>query len=466
VRVLVAIAHHGTKNRAFLERMFASFRDMEHDVDLVVLSEAPKDLGPDVEVRVGAPTRNPWSLPFAHRPLFADRRDDYDLFVYSEDDTLIEQRHLDAALELSDILPDDHLVGSMRYEVHPDGTRSYCSMHSHYRWEATSVRRFGGLTFAQFSNDHAAWYVLTKAQLGQAIASGGFLVAPHEGEYDMLVSAATDVFTRCGFTRVLCLERIDDLLVHHLPNVYLGTFGIDEVAFRSQVDALLSIGRGQTSVDEFLDPRVGARPETWIRYTFTHRPADPAGLVAPQPTRILSVGVASGEFEREFLDRGDLVTTVPVDPVLAATQRARGFDVRPPTLGPDTFVDEGPFDRVLLMDVLPYLVDPVGVLSGLRPALRPGGQLIATMPDYRRYRVRGMVLRRSGLDGPPPRALATHRSLRRSSASVLRGWLVAAGFRVLVVQHRSATRADPFGRRELMTPLTGNTVAATATLPT
>src|SRR5262245_44064893 len=85
-RVLVALASYGTSNDRHLERLVREYRSMPFEIDIVVISNIDKKPDPDVECRVGLPNKNPWSLPFAHKKLFADRADQYDLFIYSEDD--------------------------------------------------------------------------------------------------------------------------------------------------------------------------------------------------------------------------------------------------------------------------------------------------------------------------------------------------------------------------------------------
>src|SRR5882672_4896242 len=91
LRALVAIASFGTANDRFLQRLIREYRAMPFDIDIVVLSNLDKAVGTGVEVVVGLPTRNPWSLPFAHKKIFVDRVKKYDLFIYSEDDTLITE---------------------------------------------------------------------------------------------------------------------------------------------------------------------------------------------------------------------------------------------------------------------------------------------------------------------------------------------------------------------------------------
>ena len=85
-RLLVAIASYGTKNAALLQRVIDQYLAMEFDVDIVVLSNIPRELGPRVRVVVGLPSPDPWSLPFAHKAVLAENVEKYDLFAYSEDD--------------------------------------------------------------------------------------------------------------------------------------------------------------------------------------------------------------------------------------------------------------------------------------------------------------------------------------------------------------------------------------------
>lgn len=200
MRLLVAIANHGTKNQRYLDRLLREYRSMTYDVHVVVLSDSAKDLGPDVEVKVGLPAKDPWSLPFGHKQLFVERQDDYDLFIYSEDDTLITQRNIEAFLAATAVLPPDRIAGFLRYEEDGQGQRYCSSMHSHYHWRPGSLRRYGGDSYAYYTNMHSAAFLLTQSQLKHCIASGGFAVGPHQGRYDLLCTAATDRSCPCNLS--------------------------------------------------------------------------------------------------------------------------------------------------------------------------------------------------------------------------------------------------------------------------
>ena len=67
MKILVAIANYGTKNKRYVARLMEEYKAMSFDVHIVILSNVPKELGQDIEVIVGLPIKDPWSLPFGHK---------------------------------------------------------------------------------------------------------------------------------------------------------------------------------------------------------------------------------------------------------------------------------------------------------------------------------------------------------------------------------------------------------------
>ncbi len=76
MRILVVITNYGHKNDRYLSRLLAEYRNMPYQVDIIVLSNLRKVLGPDVRVLVEQPNTNRWSMPFeseAFRNPFPER---------------------------------------------------------------------------------------------------------------------------------------------------------------------------------------------------------------------------------------------------------------------------------------------------------------------------------------------------------------------------------------------------------
>lgn len=460
-RALVTIASYGTKNEAFLRRLLDEYQSMDIDVDLVVLSEQDRELGRDVEVHVGLPTSDPKSLPFAHRAIMAERVDQYDLFVYSEDDTLIQQSHLEAFLEVDALLPSDMVPGFLRYELHPSGERSYSSVHSCFHWDPASVMTYGTEIFARFTNDHSACFVLTRAQLKRAIASGGFLVAPHRGESSMLVTAATDPYRQCGLRRVVCVSRVEEFLLHHLPNVYLGRLGVDERSFRAQLGRLQGIAEGGVGTEILVDPAPPLHGLGWNMTFFA--PVDP-DLEAAMPQGVgsaLAFGCCSGLVERDGLGAACRIVAIPQDEVIAGVAQTRGIEVRSPDLDRAVSQLSGErFECLLSFDVLHRLPDPVKALARLRDHLTPGAPVLVTVPNTRRSRLLGAV-RHQLL--PRPASFSTW-GVHPTTPGVLRGWLEDAGFEHVRLDYLfRGSLARPGARApHLLGPVLGSTVVGRA----
>lgn len=239
MKILVAIANFGYAHEAELRAILQTYQSMSFDVDIVVHSDCAKDCGSDVEVIVGLPTENPYSLTFTHKSLFAERHHVYDLFLYTEDDILIPEHAIMSFLHVTRVLPSTILAGLFRYEIDGKGRWHFVDANTHYHWESGSCRTIGPYLFGSFTNEHAGCYLLTQEQLKVALASGGYLRPPTEGKYEMRETAATDPYTNCGLRKVLCLSHLHDFLVHHMPNTYVGKLGTEESVFSAQLRRFL-----------------------------------------------------------------------------------------------------------------------------------------------------------------------------------------------------------------------------------
>lgn len=382
IKVLVAIAHYGTKNRVHAARLVEEYLSMPFEVEIVVLCESAKGFGPHVSELVGLPTKDPWSLPFGHRKLFIDNADNYDLFIYTEDDTLIREANVRAYLLGSASLPADMLPGFIRYECFPDGTRRYPDIHGPFHWVPGSVGRSGDYVYADFSNDHSACYMLTRDQLRRAIDSGGFGTAPHRGRYDLSCAAATDPYTQCGFRRVVCISHIQDFELHHLPNAYLNRIGLGETEYRLQLGALFEILDGKRSDGELFSTEKKLPTPEWDKCYYESCRDELLQYVSSGASRILTVGGGAGATELNLIQRGIRVTTMPLDAVVSRHMEGSGVRLLPPNfaLAFEALADEQ-FDAILVPDVLQHLQSPVDILARLGHHLNAQGLLVGSVPN-------------------------------------------------------------------------------------
>lgn len=377
----MAIANHGTKNGKFLERLIAEYRGMsKYLADIVVLSNIEKNCGPDVEVLVGVPHKNPWSLPFAHKKVFAERAREYDLFIYSEDDTLITERNIDAFLRTTNLLPRDHIAGFIRYELAPDGARTFTTMHGRYHWDCNSVLRIGDHAFAYYTNEHSACYILTQEQLVRAIASGGFLLPPREGRYDMLVTAATDPYTQCGMRKMICISHLEEFCLHHLPNVYWHRMGLPAATVEREIAALLAHVSADDSNGPLFRPDPALPNGEWDKEYYGACRKDVVKAIPRQTKTLLSVGCGCGNTEAALKAEGIEVTAIPMDRVVGAAAADKGLRMLPPAMEKALReVDSESFDCVLLDDVLCRVHDPRTLLRRVNETLSSVGRLVITV---------------------------------------------------------------------------------------
>jgi 2-polyprenyl-3-methyl-5-hydroxy-6-metoxy-1,4-benzoquinol methylase len=360
------------------------------DVDVVVLSEAPKDLGPKVKVMVGLPSENPWSLPFVHKPLFAQSVDAYDLFIYSEDDMEVTEKNIHAFLHVTPELEPDEIAGFLRYELDESGSYSLPEVHGPFHWKPESVRRRGNHTIAEFSNEHAAFYLLTRNQLRRAIVSGGFLRAPYEGRYDMLCCAATDPYTQCGMRKVICVSSLEDFLIHHLPNRYAGQLGITLSAFKEQVQTLTEISKTIHPISNLCETESRLQRAKWSK-SYYEKPCSEVLKMVPRKARtILSIGCGSGATEDNLKQRGAKITVFPLDSVIGAASARLGLEVIYGSME-ECFnqIGERSFDCILITDLLHLLPNPWQVIDQCCRSIGPAGTLVIGGPNFLSLRILG-----------------------------------------------------------------------------
>ena len=115
----------------------------------------------------------------------------------------------------------------------------------------------------------------------------------------------------------------------------------------------------------------------------------------PPGARVLDAGCATGYLVAVLAERGHDVVGFERDAEAAAIARARGLEVVTGDIevAEDLATLPGPFDAVLLGDVLEHLRDPGAVLRAVKPLLATGGVVVASVPNAVHWTARRQVLR-------------------------------------------------------------------------
>ena len=463
LKMLVVIASYGVANDKYLARIVAEYRDMPYSTDIVVLSNIPKPVGDGVQVVVGLPSRDPWSLPFGHKQIFADRVNEYDLFLYSEDDVLITRNNIAAFLRVSAVLPEGEIAGFLRFEEASDGSVSYPDVHGGYHWDAQSVRCRGEYTLGFFTNEHAASYIVTRDHLRRMLRSGGFLVPPHRGRYDLLCTAATDPYAQCGMVKLVCVSHIEEFLIHHLPNKYAGRLGISSRDFDVQLRALLGIASERNPPRPLLEMNTRSKATHFCKSYYEPSRTDLINLVPASARTVLSIGCGWGATEKELAQRGKRVIALPLDSVISACASLRGVEVVEGDLVSALHELSGmKFDCILMSNILHVVEDPIELLQSLLPFTTHKTAVVASVPNLSRLAVRWKKL--AGKETHDNLGDFGKSGVQLTSRSRVRRWLRRGGLRIERFVDAVPPRFQAVCRASggLLTPLLSSDIVAVA----
>jgi 2-polyprenyl-3-methyl-5-hydroxy-6-metoxy-1,4-benzoquinol methylase len=108
--------------------------------------------------------------------------------------------------------------------------------------------------------------------------------------------------------------------------------------------------------------------------------------------RLLDVGSAQGVLAQRFTERGFEVTCIEGSPELAALGKDKCQEMIVADLDRPLPQLNGQFDVIVYGDILEHLRNPMDVFAGFNRCLRPGGQVIVSVPNVAHLYVRFNLL--------------------------------------------------------------------------
>lgn len=242
-KILAVLVNYGDEQLVFLEEVVRALKSFQkYSVHIVVNSNIPLDIeGIDMVNVLSLPDFQ--LLPLTCRKVIWDSKNDYDLFVFGENDHLFLEHHIDNHLKYSEILPENRIPGLIQYEENETG-RYYPAYHLDFEWDYTSVEVHKSKVFAHFSNLHQASFILTQEQLHRVGTYFDFTALVDETPtlitraqnkvkkklglkverpnlYSVKCKVNTDVYAFAGMKKLICISDFESNLIHHLPNIYI-----------------------------------------------------------------------------------------------------------------------------------------------------------------------------------------------------------------------------------------------------
>ena len=229
--ILAVIVNYGTEQLNYLQQVVNELKSFKkYNVTVVVHSNITLDEIDFIDHVNVIKLENYQLLPMTCRQTINQEADNFDYFIFSENDHLWKEHHIDKYIEYSEILPENRIPGLIQYEEDETG-RYYPAYHAYYDWDYNSVEEFGGKKFAHFTNVHQASFVISKELLNRIKETKDFNQFFGQDQYSVKCKTNTDIFLHSGMKKVICISEFEDNLIHHLPNIYING-GPGEVEYR------------------------------------------------------------------------------------------------------------------------------------------------------------------------------------------------------------------------------------------
>jgi hypothetical protein len=232
-KILAVLVNYKDEQLRYLQQVVTSIKSFKkYNVTIIVNSNIPLNNIKGIDHVNVIELKDYQLLPLTCKQVIWHYRNEFDIFLFGENDHLFVEHHIDNYLRYTSILPDNRIAGLIQYEENETG-RYYPAYHAHYDWDYDSVEEYEGLKFAHFTNIHQATFILTQEQLLRIGQMYDFTQFFGQSHYSVKCKVNTDIYQFCGMKKLICISEFEDNLIHHLPNIYING-GPGVVEYRKQ----------------------------------------------------------------------------------------------------------------------------------------------------------------------------------------------------------------------------------------
>jgi len=241
MKLLVAITNYGNSQENYLRRIIEEYYNMSFDVDIIIDTTYEIEFENkynNIIKQYIYPESIGQYLVFEHRKHMKKNCNDYDFFIYVENDHLITEENINEWIKITNNLPENYVTGFIQYEESDIGKFDYLPGYNPACNQVITERNIelNGKKYFTIHNMHQGCWMLTKNQLSKIVNEEKFCDKTCESDkyqgYGVLENGASNIFYLFGFNRkVLPYENLEKLLIHHLPNKYLKLDGWWKSAF-------------------------------------------------------------------------------------------------------------------------------------------------------------------------------------------------------------------------------------------
>lgn len=231
MKILVSIATYGIKNVEYLKRVIDEYKSFKnHDIDIIVHGTTPLNRNDITFIT----HEDPECTVYYHRNDFIEKQNEYDYFLFSEDDILISEQTIDTYIRYDSILPHDHCLGFLRYENTPEKIKYLIDLWLNvpgYDYIKSSCVQIDKHNYFTVTNPHQSCYILSQVKLKYTIANSRYI---RDNCSMGLETSSSGIFTDWvlgggPIQKVLPLSHSDlkKCLIEHLPGNHCNPPGIN-----------------------------------------------------------------------------------------------------------------------------------------------------------------------------------------------------------------------------------------------